>query len=147
MKTRAAIYQHCAKNHIPKEYIDLRCPFLQDKLAVIACGDKDRYNAEVNPRTLPLRPGILLPREQHPVDNNIPLGLEWYTPPHDHSGRSTGFPLPLAPSQRSKRLKRDPLLDCRLCRKEGCCMMFGNATLEVVLSATLPGHQGHLPLL
>ena len=48
MKIRAVI------NHIPKEYVDLRCPFLQDKLAVIACGDEDRYNAEVNPRTLPL---------------------------------------------------------------------------------------------
>ena len=24
MKTRAAIYQHCAKSHIPKEYVDLR---------------------------------------------------------------------------------------------------------------------------
>jgi hypothetical protein len=119
MKTKAAIHQHCAKNHIPKEYVDLRCPFLQDKLAIIACGDKDRYNAEVNPRTLPLRPGILLPWEQHPVDTNTQSGLEWYTPPHDPSGRSTGCPLPLTPSQQSKRSKRDPLLDCWLCPKEG----------------------------
>ena len=112
--------------------MDLRCPFLQDKLAVIACGDEDRYNTEVNPRTLPLQPGILLTREQHSVDTNPPLGLEWCAPAHDPSGRSTGFPLPLAPSQGSKRLKRDPLLDCRLRWKEGCYMMCGNATLEVV---------------
>ena len=52
MKTRAAIYQQCAKNHIPKEYVDLRYPFLQDKLAVIASRDDDMDNAEVDPRTL-----------------------------------------------------------------------------------------------
>ena len=130
---RAGIYQHCAKNHIPKEYVNLRYPFLEDELAVITSRNEDKYNSEVNPRNLPLQPGILLPREHLPVDTNTPSGLEWYTPACDPSSRITGSPLPLAPSQRSKRLKTDPSLDCRLCQKEGCFMICGNA---VVLSAT-----------
>ena len=76
MKTRAAIYQHCAKSHIPKEYVDLRYPFSKEELAVIASRDEDKYNTEFNPRNLPLRPGILLPHEHLPVDIDTPSGLE-----------------------------------------------------------------------
>ena len=79
MSTRSAIHQHCVKEHIPKDYIDFRYPFCLEELAVIASGDEDKYNNEVDPRTLPLQPGILIPREQHPVDSNAPSGLEWYT--------------------------------------------------------------------
>ena len=53
-----------------------RYPFCLEELAVIASGDEDKYNKEVDPRTLPLRPGILIPREQHLVDTNAPSGLD-----------------------------------------------------------------------
>ena len=62
MRTRAAIYQHCAKRHIQKEYVDLCYPFHEEELSVIASKDEDKFNTEVDPRNLPLRPGILLPR-------------------------------------------------------------------------------------
>ena len=54
MKNRAAIYQHCSQKHIPKEYGNLRYPFKVEEIAVITSGDKDRYNKDVDPRTLPL---------------------------------------------------------------------------------------------
>ena len=82
-----------------------------------------------------MRLGILILREQHPVDTNTPSGLDWYTlqDPGIHTGRS---PLPLDPRQRGKRLKTDPSLDCRLCQKEGCYMLCGNVAMEVVLNVT-----------
>ena len=79
---------------------------------MIASRDEDKYNAEVDPRNLSLRPSILLPRESLPVNTDTPSGLEWYTQAHDPSGCSTGSPLPLAQSQRSKRLKTNPSQDC-----------------------------------
>ena len=54
MRNRAAIYHHCAKLHIPKEYVDLRYPFQEEEIAVIASKDEDEYNTVVDPRNLPL---------------------------------------------------------------------------------------------
>ena len=79
MSTRSTIHQRCVKEQVPKNYIDFSYPFCLEELDVIASGDEDKYNNEVDPRTIPLRPGILIPREQHPVDTNAPSGLEWYT--------------------------------------------------------------------
>ena len=92
MRTRAAIYQHCAQKHILKEYVHLRYPFQEGEIAVITSGDEDMYNKYVDPRNLPLRPGILLPREYQPVDSNTPSGLEWYTAVREPSTRGAGSP-------------------------------------------------------
>ena len=135
MRTRAAIYQHCAQKHIPKEYVDLRFRFQEGEIAVITSGEEDRYNKDVDPRNLPLRPGILLPREYQPVDSNIPSGLEWYTPVREPSTRGAGSPLLFALPITTKRMKTDPALVCRLCRKEGCYMVCGSTLMEVALSA------------
>ena len=77
-RTRAKMYRHCSQTHIPKEYVDFRYPFKEHEIAIITSGDEDRYNKDVNPRNLPLRPGILIPREVQPIDGNTPSGLEWY---------------------------------------------------------------------
>ena len=54
MSTRSAIHQHCIKEHVPNDYVNFRYPFHLEVLAVNASGDKDKYNYEVDPRTLPL---------------------------------------------------------------------------------------------
>ena len=105
MRTRAAIYQHCAKRHIPVEYVDLHYPFHEEEIAVIASRDKDKYNADVDPRNLPLRPGILLPREYQPVDIDTPSGLEWYTPTCESNNRGSVSPLPFTSPMTTERLK------------------------------------------
>ena len=135
MRTRAAIYHHCAQKHIPKYYLNLRYPFQEGEIAVITSGDEDRNNKDVDPRNLPLQPGILLPREHQPVDSNTPSGLEWYTPVCDHRARKAGPPLPFASPMTTKGMKTHPALDCRLCPKEGCYMVCGSASMEVALSA------------
>ena len=135
MRNRAAIYQHCAQKYIPKEYIDLRYLFQEGEIAVITSGDEDRYNKDVDPRNLLLRPGILLPREYQPVDSNTPSGLEWYTPVHNPSARKGGPPLPFASPITTKRMKTDPALDCGLCCQEGCYMFCGSALMGVAFSA------------
>ena len=40
MTTRVTIYQHCLKNHVQKEYVDLRYPCRLEELAIIASGTK-----------------------------------------------------------------------------------------------------------
>ena len=120
MRKRALIYQHCAKLHIPKEYVDLCYPFQEEEIAVIASRDEDKCNTDVDPRNLPLRPGIMLPRDHQSVDIDTLSGLEWYTPAWEPNTHGAGSPLPFASPITTKRLKTDPALDCRLCRKEGC---------------------------
>ena len=115
------------------DYVDFRYPFHLGEWAIIASGGKDKYNDEVDPRTLPLRSGILILRKQYPVDTNTQSGLESYTR-QDSGIHTRRFPLPLAPRQRGKRLKTDPSLDCRLCQEEGCSMLCGCVAMEVVLS-------------
>ena len=61
MKTKAAMYQHCSQNHIPKEYVDFRYPFKVKEIAIITSGDEDCYNKDVDPRNSSLRLGILIP--------------------------------------------------------------------------------------
>ena len=64
MCTRSATCRHCIQEHVPRDYVDFRYPFHLGELAIIPSGDEDKYNDEVNPRTPPLRPGILILREQ-----------------------------------------------------------------------------------
>ena len=64
------------------------------------------------------------------MDGNTPSGLEWYTP-----AREAGPPVPFASLIKTKRMKTDPALDWRLCRKDGCYMVCGSASMEVALSA------------
>ena len=54
------IRQHGFDAHIPKEHVDYKYPFSQADLRIIALTDKDHYNNEVRPRTLPLRDGICI---------------------------------------------------------------------------------------
>ena len=135
MKNRAAIYQHCSQKHIPKDYVDLRYPFKVEEIAIITSGDEDRYNKDVDPRNLPLRPGILIPRDHLPVDGNTPSGPKWYTPACDARSRKAGPPVPFASPMTTKRMKTDPALDCKLCSKDGCYMACGSESMEVALSA------------
>ena len=44
--------------------------------------------------------------------------------------------MPFTSGMSTKRLKTDPALECRLCRKDGSYMVCGNAAMEVALSAT-----------
>ena len=60
--------------------MDFRYPFKEHEIAIITSGDEDCYNKEVDPRNLPLRPGILIPREVQLIEGNTPSGLEWYDP-------------------------------------------------------------------
>ena len=63
--TRSAIRQHCVQEHVPRDYVDFRYPLHLGELAIITSGDEDKYKDEFDPRILPLRPGILILREQH----------------------------------------------------------------------------------
>ena len=135
MKNRAVIYQHCSQKHIPKDYVDLRYPFKVEEMAIITSGDEDRYDKDVDPRNLPLRPGILIPRDHQPVDGNTPSGLEWYVPARDARSREAGPSVPFASPMTTKRMKIDPALDCRFCRKDCCYIICGSASMEVASSA------------
>ena len=81
-----------------------------------------------------MRPDILLPWDNQPVESNTPSGLEWYNPARDTRSRKAGPPLPFASPITTKRMKTDTALDCRLGRKDGCYMVCGSPSMEVALS-------------
>ena len=134
-RTRAEMYRHCSQTHIPKEYVDFRYPFKEHEIAIITVEDEDRYNKDVDPRNSPLRPSILIPREVHPIDGSTPSDLEWYE--SARGGKIPGARTPISFSSpiTTKRMKTDPVLDCRFCRKPGCFMICRSASMEVAMSA------------
>ena len=71
------IRQHGFDAHIPKEHVEYRYPFSQADLRIIALTDKDHYNNEVRPRTLPLRDGICILREPLLNDPDGAARLNW----------------------------------------------------------------------
>ena len=78
--TRTEICHHGFDVHILQEHVDYRYPFSQADLRVIASRDKDKYNDEVRPRTLPLKDGIRILREPLSNDPDGAAGLNWYNP-------------------------------------------------------------------
>ena len=132
MPSRSDIRLHCAEEHVPRNYIDFRYLFR-------ASGYED--NDEMDPRSLPLRPGILILWEPQPIDADTPSGLDQYIPPTPGTSRSHQLPLPLAPRHYGKRLRTDPSLDYQLClelcQEEGCFMLCGNAAMVAILGIAM----------
>ena len=115
--------------------MDFRYPFKVEEIAIITCGDEDRYNKNVDPRNSPLRPGILIPQDLQSTDGNTPSGLEWYVPARAAEASEAGPPMLFPSPITTKRMKTDPALECRFCRKPGCFMICGSASMKVLLSA------------
>ena len=86
------MYQHCSQNHIPKEYVEFRYPFKEEEIEIITSGDEDCYNKDIDPRNLPLRPGILIPQELQLTDGKTPSGLGWYVPARRVEASEAGHP-------------------------------------------------------
>ena len=132
--TCAEICLHGSRAHIPQEHVDFRYPFTQAELGVIASKDKDRYNREVRPRSLPLRDGICILRESPPSDQDGATRSNWYDPSPDHPTTNKGVPLPDPPRPENKPYRTSSSLDCQLCTRPGCTMLCGNAAMEAITS-------------
>ena len=96
--TSVQMCQHGFSIHLPQEHINYRYPFSQVELGVIASREKDRYNYEVRPRTLPLRDRICILREPVLSDPGGAAGLNWYNP----STNNRRVPLPGLPRPEGK---------------------------------------------
>ena len=118
-RTRVDMYRHCSQTHIPKEYVDFRYPFKEHEIAIITSGDEDCYNKDVDPRNSLLRPGILIPRKVQPIDGNTRSGLELYNSARRAETSGAGTPNPFSFPITTKKMRKDPALDCRFCRKPG----------------------------
>ena len=126
------VRNHSFQSHLPREHVNHRYPFTSEELEVVASGDKDRYNTEVQPRNLPLRPGICILREFLPSVSDGATGLNGYAPPPTVSPCDRRIPLPGPPRPRGKTCKTSPTLDCHLCGIPGCSMVCGTAATEAI---------------
>ena len=134
--SRTEIHKQGFDVHIPQKHVNYRYPFSSAQLWVIAGRDEDRYNNEVRPRTLPLKDGIFILRENPANDPDGAAGLNWYSPPI-YIRADWRVPWPAPPKPEGKMCKTR---SSQFCRNPGCTMLCGNAAMEDItpISSSTP---------